>query len=111
MNQYPGNQETENQTGKMTLAEFEERMQSVEFFEPGTGQISDDPRLQEFLRENPDSAALVRDLQYIAVAAAELFKADHDVEPSDLVWKKIQTELGSTLDEPGGLAAAPKRAE
>lgn len=98
-------------TGKMTLAEFEQRLQSAEFFEAGNGQMSDDPRLQEFLRDNPDSAALVRDLQYIAVAAAELLKADHDVEPSDSVWKKIQSELSSTTDEPHVLAASPEPAE
>ncbi len=109
MNQITGSQPTSDQTGKMTLAEFEDRIQSVEFFEAGTGQISDDPRLQEFLRDNPDSAALVRDLQYIAVAAAELLKADHDVEPSDVVWTKIQSELSSTAEEPR-LAAAPKPA-
>ncbi len=110
MNQTTRSQPIADQTGKMTLAEFEDRIQSVEFFEAGTGQISDDPRLQDFLRDNPDSAALVRDLQYIAVAAAELLKTDHDVEPSDLVWKKIQSELSSATDEPS-LASAPKPAE
>jgi hypothetical protein len=98
-------------TGKMTLAEFEDKLQSAEFFEAGTGQISDDPRLQEFLRENPDSAALVRDLQYIAVAAAELLQADHDVEPSDQVWRKIQNELGAASASPEATSTAVEPAQ
>jgi hypothetical protein len=104
---------TENMTPnteKMTLAEFEQRIQSTEFFDAETGQISEDPRLQTFLTENPDSAALVRDLQYIAIAAKSLFDSDIDTEPSDTVWSKIQSGLKSTLDAPG-LAASPEPAE
>jgi hypothetical protein len=77
-------------TGKMTFAEFEERL--PEFFATGTGQISDDPRLQAFLKEHPDSAALVRDLESIAAAAKELLEPEID-EPSDDVWRNIQQGL------------------
>jgi len=80
-------------SGKMTLAEFEERL--PEFFATGTGRVSDDPRFQAFLTENPDSAALVRDLEYIAEHARSLFEPAHDVEPSDDVWAKIQSNLKS----------------
>ncbi len=82
---------------KMTLPEFEQRL--PEFFATGTGRISDDPRLEAFLLENPDSAALVRDLEYIAKAAKDLLDAEHEIEPSDTVWKKIQSELGTSSED------------
>jgi hypothetical protein len=78
---------------KMTVAEFEERL--PEFFATGTGRVSDDPRFQAFLTENPDSAALVRDLEYIAEHARSLFEPANDVEPSEQVWSKIQSQLPS----------------
>jgi hypothetical protein len=82
-----------NQTPeKMTLAEFEQRL--PEFFATGTGSISDDPRLQAFLSENPDAAALVRDFESIVEAAKGLFDVG-DAEPSDTVWQNIQNELKS----------------
>jgi hypothetical protein len=80
-------------TEKMTLAEFEQRL--PEFFATGTGSISDDPRLQAFLLENPDAAALVRDFQSIVEAAKGLFDVG-DTEPSDSVWENIQNELESS---------------
>jgi len=82
-----------DKTNKMTLAEFEERL--PEFFATGTGRVSDDPRFQAFLLENPDSAALVRDLEYIAEHARSLLEPANDVEPSDAVWSKIQSQLNS----------------
>ncbi len=85
----------------MTLAEFEQRL--PEFFATGTGSISDDARLQAFLKDNPDSAALVRDLEYIAKAAGDLLSTESDEEPSDLVWQNIESELktvsGSASDD------------
>ena len=79
-----------NHTEKMTLAEFEQRL--PEFFATGTGSISDDPRLQAFLQDNPDAAALVRDFESIVEAAKGLFDVG-DTEPSDAVWQNIQNEL------------------
>lgn len=85
---------------KMTLAEFEQRL--PEFFATGTGSISDDRRLRAFLKDNPDSAALVRDLEYIAAAAGELLNKD-ELEPSDSVWNNIQNELrGDPVAKPLG---------
>jgi hypothetical protein len=103
--------DTSQTTNKMTLPEFEQRLQSTEFFDSETGQISDDPRLQAFLADNPDSAALVRDLQYIAVAAKSLFDSDVDTEPSETVWSNIQTQLKSDLEAPTGPAKSPEAAE
>ena len=79
----------------LTPAEFENYL--PEFFADGRGSVSTDPRLQKFLSENPDCAALVRDLETIAETARSLF--DPVEEPSDKVWANIQDKLrqGSTL--------------
>jgi hypothetical protein len=87
---------------KMTLAEFEERL--PEFFATGTGRVSDDPRFQSFLTDHPASAALVRDLEYIAEHARSLLEPAEDVEPSDAVWSKIQNQLNA---ETGNSGAPP----
>ena len=100
-------QNTENQNSdKMTLAEFEQRL--PEFFATGTGSISEDPRLQAFLAENPDAAALVRDFESIVEAAKGMFEVG-DAEPSDSVWQNIKSGLeNSSPDAPEiGLAAKP----
>ncbi len=89
---------------KMTPAEFEQRL--PEFFATGTGKISDDPRFEAFLTEHPDSAALVRDLQYIAAAASDLMNKE-DIEPSDSVWQNIQSGLKSSSTTTDVLAAKP----
>lgn len=92
---------------EMNLAEFEQRL--PEFFATASGDISDDPRLQAFLKKNPDAAALVRDFHSIVEAAKGMFDVG-DSEPSDSVWQNIQNELKSSpLDsaEDGGLVAEP----
>ena len=96
--------QTPQNTDKMTLAEFEQRL--PEFFSTGAGKMSDDVRFQAFLQENPDSAALVRDLEYIAAAAGDLLNKEED-EPSDSVWRNIQDELNVTTPEADGMAAKP----
>lgn len=73
----------------MTPADFEQYL--PEIFANGSGSVSDDPRLQTFLRNNPDCAALVRDLETIATHAKSLFEPDY--EPSDVVWSNIQNKL------------------
>ena len=72
----------------MTPADFEKYL--PDFFATGDGRVSTDPRLQTFLRNNPDCAALVRDLETIAEHAKSLFEP---VEPSDAVWSNIQSKL------------------
>ena len=72
----------------MTPADFEKYL--PEFFANGDGHVSQDPRLQTFLRNNPDCAALVRDLEAIADQARSLFAP---AEPSDAVWSNIQNKL------------------
>ena len=73
----------------MTPADFEKYL--PEFFASGTGSVSTDPRFQTFLKNNPDCAALVRDLETIAEHAKSLFEPDY--EPSDTVWSNIQDKL------------------
>src|ERR1700742_1648868 len=65
----------------MTPADFEQYL--PEFFAHGDGHVSTDPRLQTFLKNNPDCAALVRDLEAIADQARSLFEPSEDQEPSD----------------------------
>ncbi len=73
----------------MTPADFEQYL--PEFFSNGDGRVSTDPRLQTFLRNHPDCAALVRDLEAIADQARSLFEPTE--EPSDAVWTGIQDKL------------------
>ena len=72
----------------MTPADFEKYL--PEFFANGDGHVSRDPRLQKFLKANPDCAALVRDLEAIADQARSLFEL---TDPSDAVWNRIQDKL------------------
>jgi hypothetical protein len=72
----------------MTPADFEKYL--PDFFANGDGHVSTDPRLQTFLSNNPDCAALVRDLEAIADQARSLFAP---AEPSDAVWTGIQDKL------------------
>jgi hypothetical protein len=46
------------------------------------------------LRNDPNYAALIRDLEYIAKQARLLFEPAGQEAPSDEVWNKIQRELG-----------------
>ena len=73
----------------MKPEEFENVLPDL--FANGDGKVSQDPRLQKFLALNPDCAALVRDLETIAETARSLFEPVGD--PSDKVWKNIQSKL------------------
>ncbi len=79
----------------MTPADFENFLPDI--FANGDGHVSTDPRLQTFLRNNPDCAALVRDLETIAEHAKSLFAP---TEPSDDVWFKLQEKMKQ--ERPGG---------
>jgi hypothetical protein len=72
----------------MTPADFEKYL--PDFFAHGDGHVSTDPRLQTFLKNNPDCAALVRDLEAIADQARSLFEPS---DPGDSVWSGIQNKL------------------
>ncbi|MEO7028668.1 MAG: hypothetical protein ABI147_04630 [Acidobacteriaceae bacterium] len=95
--QYNGQENYDN----MTVAEFEARLPDL--FVTGHGKISKDPRFANFLRSNPDCAALVSDLETIAEHAASLFGPPQ--EPSDAVWSNIASKLkddANSLAEPNG---------
>lgn len=49
------------------------------------------------LRDDPNYAALIRDLEYIAKQARLLFEPAAEA-PSDEVWTKIQSQLGKPTD-------------
>ena len=70
-----------------------------DLFADGAGKVSQDPRLQKFLRANPDCAALVSDLETIAEHARSLFEPVGD--PSDKVWKNIQSKLKEEAGDVG----------
>jgi anti-sigma factor RsiW len=80
----------------MTPADFETYL--PEFFANGDGHVSTDPRLQTFLANNPDCAALVRDLEAIADQARSLFEPTDDQDPSDAVWSNIQNKLKQAVN-------------
>lgn len=68
--------------------------QLPELFEKSNGKrISEDPRYADLLKNNPTAAELVRDLEYIAEQARMLLEPEHEIEPSDAVWSKIQNSL------------------
>lgn len=81
----------------LTPAEFEQVL--PELFMAG-GKVSEDPRLSRFLAENPDCAALVKDLETIAETARSLFEPVH--EPSDAVWSNIASKLRSEPEDDDG---------
>ena len=57
----------------------------------------EDPLAQ--LRNDPNYAALIRDLEYIATQARLLFTPAEEA-PSDEVWNKIQIQLSSETKKP-----------
>lgn len=69
--------------------EFEQYLPDL--FANGSGKVSEDPRLKQFLDSHPDCAALVNDLETIAEHARSLFQVAAD--PSDKVWQNIQNKL------------------
>ena len=56
----------------------------------GEGSEEEDPFAQ--MRNDPNYAALLRDLEAIASAAKQLF-AEQEETPSDDLWKKIESQL------------------
>lgn len=59
-------------------------------------EVEDDPLAA--LRNDPNYSALIRDLEYIATQARLLFEPAEQA-PSDEVWKKIQDQLPTKLQD------------
>jgi hypothetical protein len=87
-----------NQIPSISCAEFQEKLPDL--FAAGSAGIPEDPTLQNHLDTCENCSALVRDLQYIADAAAGILNSAQET-PSDMVWSKIQTQLES--EQQGGL--------
>ena len=79
---------------ELTVDQFLEQL--PELFARSSGErISENPQYAELLKNNPTAAELVRDLEYIAEQARMLLQPEHEIEPSDAVWNKIQNSLTS----------------
>jgi hypothetical protein len=81
-----------------TCKEFEQAL--PELFERAQGgKLSADPRFAVILRDCPQAAELVRDLEYIAETARMLLEPEVEGPSSD-VWSAIQSKLSSDPEEP-----------
>ena len=87
-----------NQEAKRwTCEDFEKAL--PELFENASGgKLSADPRFVEILRDCPQAAELVRDLEYIAETARMLLEPEGEVPSSDL-WSKIEREIVSAPEK------------
>ena len=87
----------------LSCADFQDHLPDL--FSLSSNPVSEDPALSNHLKTCANCAALVRDLQYIAEQARQLFEPSHDVDPSDNVWSNIQSKMGTepalTEGEPG----------
>ncbi len=83
-----------------TCKEFEEAL--PELFERAQGgKLSADPRFAPILRDCPQAAELVRDLEYIAETARMLLEPEVE-GPSSEVWSAIQSKLSTDSPLPAG---------
>ena len=85
-----------NEPRRWTCEEFEHAL--PELFENAKGgKLSSDPQFQDILRDCPQAAELVRDLEYIAETARLLLEPD--AEPSSDVWSNIQSKISGSEPE------------
>ena len=83
----------EDEAKRWTCEEFEKAL--PELFENAQGgKLSADPRFVDILRDCPQAAELVRDLEYIAETARMLLEPDGEVPSSDL-WAEIERKIVS----------------
>ena len=83
----------ENDPKRWTCEEFEKALPEL-FANANGGKLSADPRFGDILRDCPQAAELVRDLEYIAETARLLLEPEGEVPSSDL-WAKIEREIVS----------------
>lgn len=80
-----------------TCKEFEEAL--PELFERAQGgKLSADPRFAVILRDCPQAAELVRDLEYIAETARMLLEPEVESPSTDL-WSSIKSKLSTDPDQ------------
>ena len=82
---------------RWTCEEFEKALPEL-FEQADGGKLSADPRFVAILRDCPQAAELVRDLEYIAEAARMILEPEGEVPSSDL-WTKIQREISTEPEE------------
>lgn len=78
---------------RWTCKEFEEALPDL-FERAEGGKLSADPHFAQILRDCPQAAELVHDLEYIAEVARQLLEPEGEGPSSDL-WSKIQREISS----------------
>ncbi|MEK6396814.1 MAG: hypothetical protein V4734_01905 [Terriglobus sp.] len=84
---------SENDEKRWTCEEFEKAL--PELFERAEGgKLSADPRFAVILRDCPQAAELVRDLEYIAETARMLMEPEGEAPSTDL-WSKIEREISA----------------
>ena len=81
------------ETRRWTCEEFEQALPDL-FEKAEGGKLSADPRFADILRDCPQAAELVRDLEYIAETARMLLEPEGAVPSPDL-WSKIKRELSA----------------
>ncbi len=79
-----------------TCKEFEQALPEL-FERADGGKLSADPRFAAILKDCPQAAELVRDLEYIAETARMLLEPEGE-GPSSNVWSAIQSKLGTDGD-------------
>lgn len=82
---------------RWTCEEFEKALPEL-FEQADGGKLSADPRFVAILRDCPQAAELVRDLEYIAEAARMILEPETDVPSSDL-WSKIESKMTTESGE------------
>ncbi len=83
----------DNGTKRWTCEEFEKALPDL-FGSAEGGKLSADPKFAEILRDCPQAAELVRDLEYIGEVARMLMEPEGEV-PSSELWTKIEREIVS----------------
>ena len=78
---------------RWTCEEFEKALPEL-FEQAEGGKLSADPRFVAILRDCPQAAELVRDLEYIAEAARMILEPEGEMPSSDL-WSKIESKIST----------------
>ncbi len=78
---------------RWTCEEFERALPEL-FEQAEGGKLSADPRFVAILRDCPQAADLVRDLEYIAEAARLIMEPEGEMPSAD-VWDQIERKMST----------------
>ena len=87
----------EQEAKRWTCEEFEKALPEL-FEHADGGKLSADPRFVDILRDCPQAAELVRDLEYIAETARMLLEPEVEVPNSDL-WHRVEEGISKPSDQ------------